>query len=139
MASFKSEQEKAQEATPPSGEELTIFDKICSGEIPAAVLYEDEKCMAFKDVAPVAKDHFLVIPKTKFKQGLSQLSLAQEGKHEEILGHLMVTVAKVAKAQGLAENGYRLVINDGKHGCQSVYHLHIHVIGGQQLTWPPGV
>jgi diadenosine tetraphosphate (Ap4A) HIT family hydrolase len=80
--------------------------------------------------------HFLVIPKDR--KGLSQLSNADDS-HEAMLGHLMVTVAKVAKQEGLDATGYRVVINDGKDGCQSVYHLHIHVIGGQQLSWPPGV
>ena len=126
------EQAKAQTATP---EEITIFDKIVKKEIPANILYEDDICMAFSDVNPVAKTHFLIIPKDR--QGLSQLQFAEE-KHAQLLGHLMVTVAKVAKEQGLSD-GYRVVINDGKLGCQSVYHLHIHVIGGQQLSWPPGV
>lgn len=83
--------------------------------------------MAFSDVNPVAKVHFLVIPKNR--QGLTQLSKATE-EHEKLLGHLMVTVAKVAKQQGL-DDGFRVVVNDGKEGCQSVYHLHLHVIGGQ--------
>uniref|UniRef100_A0A7S3N237 HIT domain-containing protein n=1 Tax=Strombidium inclinatum TaxID=197538 RepID=A0A7S3N237_9SPIT len=119
--------------------EPTIFDMICSGTIPANVVYEDEKCLVFHDVAPQAKVHMLVIPKTSSKKGLSQLCKAQEGVHEEILGHLMVTAAKVARSEGLAEEGYRLVVNDGPLGCQSVYHLHIHILGGQQLSWPPGV
>ena len=91
--------------------------------------------MAFRDINAVAATHFLVIPKNR--QGLSQLSKANDS-HKELLGHLMVVCAKVA-AQEKLDDGWRLVVNDGKHGCQSVYHLHLHVIGGQQLSWPPGV
>ena len=118
------EQAKAQTAI---AEEVTIFDKIVKKEIPAAVVYEDDLCMAFKDVAPVAAKHFLLIPKNR--QGLSQISKATDA-HKELLGHLMVIAAKVANQEGMSESGYRLVINDGKEGCQSVYHLHIHIIGG---------
>ena len=84
--------------------------------------------MAFRDIAPVAKVHFLVIPKNR--DGLDQLSKAEE-RHEALLGHLMVVAAQVAKQEGISESGFRTVINSGKEGCQSVYHLHIHVIGGQ--------
>ena len=104
------EQAKAQTA---QAEEVTIFDKIVSKEIPAKVIYEDDICMAFNDVSPAAKTHFLVIPKNR--QGLTQLCKATE-EHEKLLGHLMVIVAKVAREQGL-DNGYRVVINDGKDGC----------------------
>ena len=90
---------------------------ICDRKIPADIVYEDDKCLAFKDVNPVAQTHILVIPKTSHKQGLSQLSKAREGQHESILGHLMVTATKVAADLGLSEKGYRIVINDGKHGC----------------------
>ena len=106
---------------------MTIFDKIVKKEIPAKILYEDDKCLAFSDVAPVAKTHFLVIPKNR--DGLTGISKAEE-KHAALLGHLMVVCAKVAKQEGLDGSGYRTVINDGAEGCQSVYHLHIHVIGG---------
>ena len=121
-----------------SGEavEDTIFDKIVRKEIPADIIFEDDKCVAFKDIAPVAAKHFLVIPKNR--DGLTGISKAEE-RHAALLGHLMVVVAKVAAEQGLAEQGYRTVINEGAQGCQSVFHLHIHVIGGQQLSWPPGV
>ena len=115
--------------------EPTIFDKIVSKEIPATVLYEDNLAMAFKDVNPVAKTHFLVIP--KIRAGLTRLSKATE-EHKTLLGQLMYTASVVAKQENL-DAGYRCVINDGVEGCQSVYHLHVHVIGGQQLSWPPGV
>ena len=104
------EQEKAQTA---QAEEVTLFDKIVKKEIPADIIYEDDQCLAFKDISPVAKTHFLVIPKDR--DGLSQLMFAEE-RHEKLLGHLMVTAAKVAKQQGL-EEGFRIVINDGKNGC----------------------
>ena len=115
---------------------MTIFDKIVRKEIPATIIYEDDKCLAFRDIAPVAKVHFLVIPKDR--DGLTGLSKAED-RHAALLGHMMVAAAKTAEQEGMGQSGYRLVINEGKHGCQSVYHLHIHVIGGQQLSWPPGV
>ena len=105
------EQEKAQTA---GEEEVTIFDKIVAKEIPADVIYEDDKCLAFRDIAPVAKVHFLVIPKNR--DGLTGISKAED-RHAELLGHLMVVCAKVAKQEGLGESGYRTVINDGKQGC----------------------
>ena len=114
--------------------EPTLFDKIVAKEIPADVIYEDNLCMAFRDIAPQAKTHFLVIP--KIRAGLTQLSKANED-HKALLGHLLFTAQAVAKQEKL-DAGFRVVINDGVEGCQSVYHLHIHVLGGQQLTWPPG-
>uniref|UniRef100_A0A7S3FK91 HIT domain-containing protein n=1 Tax=Prasinoderma singulare TaxID=676789 RepID=A0A7S3FK91_9VIRI len=127
------EQAKAQAAANDDGEP-TIFDKIIAKEIPAEVIYEDETCMAFRDINAQAPTHFLVIPKVR--DGLTRLSNATE-KHKAVLGHCMWAAAHVAKEQGLAK-GYRTVINDGPEGCQSVYHLHIHVLGGKQLSWPPG-
>lgn len=114
--------------------EPTLFDKIVAKQIPAAVLYEDESCLAFKDVGPQAPVHFLVIPKQR--DGLSRLAAA-ETRHEALLGHLMVVASRVAKEQGLGD-GFRVVVNDGPDGSQSVYHLHLHVLGGRQMTWPPG-
>ena len=127
------EQAKAQVPKPV---EVTIFDKIVRKEIPATIIYEDDQCLAFRDINPVAKIHFLVIPKNR--DGLTGLSKAED-RHAALLGHLMVAAAKTAEKEGMGSSGYRMVINDGPHGCQSVYHMHIHVIGGQQLTWPPGV
>uniref|UniRef100_A0A6V2PK39 HIT domain-containing protein n=1 Tax=Heterosigma akashiwo TaxID=2829 RepID=A0A6V2PK39_HETAK len=115
--------------------ETTIFDKIISKEIPANIIHEDELCIAFHDVNPQAPVHFLVIPKSK--DGLNKLSNAREDQ-KALLGHLLFTAQEVAGKEGLAEGGFRTVINDGRNGCQSVYHLHIHVLGGRQLTWPPG-
>ena len=112
----------------------TIFDKILSGEIPCEKVFSDEKCLAFKDITPQAPTHILLIPKVR--AGLTRISNAVES-HQQILGKLMYTASLVAKQEKL-DNGYRLVINDGVEGCQSVYHLHVHLIGGRQLTWPPG-
>lgn len=127
-------------------EEVTIFDRIVRKEIPAKIIYEDEHSLAFRDINPVTPTHFLVIPKNR--NGLTGLRKATE-EHAQLLGHLLIVCAKVAKQEGL-EDGYRTVINDGKHSGkdlsflksfigQTVFHLHIHVIGGKQLSWPPGV
>jgi histidine triad (HIT) family protein len=113
----------------------TFFDKIVSKQIPANIIFEDDLCMAFRDINPQGPVHFLVIPKDK--QGLNRLSSAQE-HHKELLGHLLFVAQKVAHQEGLVDGGFRTVINDGVHGAQSVYHLHIHVVGGRQLSWPPG-
>ncbi|RWS31657.1 histidine triad nucleotide-binding protein 1-like protein [Leptotrombidium deliense] len=123
------EAKKAQTAKPTSD---TIFGKIIRGEIPSKFLHEDDKCIVIDDVNPQAPVHFLVIP----KKPITQLSKAEDGD-EQILGHLMIVAKKVAQQKGLS-NGFRLVINDGREGCQSVYHLHLHVLGGRQLGWPPG-
>jgi histidine triad (HIT) family protein len=117
-----------------AGEEVTLFDKIVSKEIPSTIVYEDDKALAFRDISPCAPTHILIIPKRK--DGLSQLSKAQE-RHTMLLGHLMLVASKVAAQENLSQ-GYRIVVNDGKEGCQSVYHLHLHLIGGKQLGWPPG-
>lgn len=140
-----SEAEKAQTAAP-GGD--TIFGKILRGEIPTQFIYEDDQvcwscppcpdshftfqCVAFNDISPTAPVHFLVIP----RKPIAQLSTAEDGD-EQLIGHLMIVARKLAKERGLGD-GFRIVINDGKQGCQSVYHLHIHVIGGKQLGWPPG-
>ncbi|KAH8337557.1 hypothetical protein KR074_003621, partial [Drosophila pseudoananassae] len=128
-ARMASEVEKAQGA---AASEDTIFGKILRKEIPCKFIHEDDKCVAFHDVAPQAPTHFLVIP----RKPIAQLSLAEDGD-ADLLGHLMLVGRKVAKELGLAE-GYRVVINNGKHGAQSVYHLHLHFLGGRQMQWPPG-
>ncbi|CAH0491755.1 unnamed protein product [Peronospora farinosa] len=112
----------------------TIFDKIIRKEIPAKIAYEDEQCLAFHDVNPQAPVHILIIPKKH--DGLTQLAHAEE-RHEALLGHLLYTAKLVAKQQQL-DKGFRIVINDGEDGCQSVFHLHLHVLGGRKLGWPPG-
>uniref|UniRef100_A0AAZ1XEC2 HIT domain-containing protein n=1 Tax=Oreochromis aureus TaxID=47969 RepID=A0AAZ1XEC2_OREAU len=110
----------------------TIFSKVIDKSIPADIIYEDEKCLAFRDISPQAPVHFLVIPRIP----IPRISEAKDDD-AELLGHLLVVAKNVAKQESLTE-GYRVVINDGKHGAQSVYHLHIHVLGGRQMKWPPG-
>eukprot|EP00440_Ansanella_granifera_P018971 gb/GFBE01020614.1/.p1 GENE.gb/GFBE01020614.1/~~gb/GFBE01020614.1/.p1 ORF type:complete len:197 (+),score=28.70 gb/GFBE01020614.1/:1-591(+) len=111
----------------------TIFDKIIRKEIPSKIVHEDDRALAFRDVSPQGPVHILVIPKVR--DGLTQLSKARDDQ-EALLGHLMLVASRVGKAE--CPEGFRVVINDGKHGAQSVYHLHVHVIGGRQMGWPPG-
>ena len=111
----------------------TLFTKIINKEIPADIVYEDDICLAFRDINPQAPVHVLIIPK---KEIVSIGTLTDEDK--DILGHIMVTTAKIAKQEGLDENGYRVVTNIGENGGQSVFHLHFHLLGGRKLTWPPG-
>lgn len=114
-----------------SSKQPTIFDKIIQKEIPAKILFEDEKCLAFHDVAPQAPVHFLVIPKERIDM-IENATIDDQ----KILGHIMRVAGQLGKQQ--APDGFRLVVNNGIAGCQSVYHLHIHVLGGRQLKWPPG-
>jgi len=111
----------------------TIFTKIINKEIPADILYEDDDVLAFKDVSPQAPVHFLVIPKTAIKT-INDIDESQA----TLIGKLVLTAQKVAKQQGIAENGYRLVMNCNEDGGQTVYHIHLHVLGGRSLAWPPG-
>ena len=105
-----------------------------SGAIPSTKVYEDALVYAFRDISPVAPTHIILVPKSR--DGLDGISDATD-RHAPLLGHLMVKAAEIARAEGLGA-GYRLVINNGEQGCQSVPHLHIHIIGGKQLAWPPG-
>jgi len=114
--------------------EATIFDKIISKEIPSDIVYEDDRCLVFKDINPVAPVHLLVIPKRR--EGLTQLRNANE-ENEYMLGHLLRVAGEQGKA-AVGDGGFRIVINDGRQAAQTVFHLHIHVIGGRDLTWPPG-
>ncbi|XP_020583093.1 14 kDa zinc-binding protein [Phalaenopsis equestris] len=127
-----SEKDAALAAVP--SDSPTIFDKIIKKELPTTVVYEDDKALAFRDINPQAPTHILIIPKVK--DGLTGLSKAEE-RHIEILGYLLYIAKVVAKQEGLVD-GFRTVINDGPNGCQSVYHLHIHLLGGRQMEWPPG-
>ncbi len=110
----------------------TIFGKIIRREIPADIIYEDDLALAFKDVNPQAPVHILVIP----KKPLARLADA-ESQDSDLLGHLLLTAQRVAEQAGLT-NGYRVVINTGPDGGQTVYHLHLHILGGRPLSWPPG-
>jgi histidine triad (HIT) family protein len=110
----------------------TIFSKIIRREIPADIVYEDDLALAFKDITPQAPVHILIIP----KKPLPQLAAAESEDHA-LMGHLLLTVKHVAKLVGL-ENGYRVVINNGADGGQTVDHLHLHILGGRPMHWPPG-
>lgn len=110
-----------------------VFARILRGEIPAQVLHEDDRCMAFRDVMPVAPTHFLVIP----RKPIARLVGADAGD-AELLGHLLVVAARVARDLGVADDGFRVVINNGAGGGQTVFHLHVHVLAGRDLEWPPG-
>ncbi len=112
---------------------MTIFKKIIDKKIPATVVYEDDQCLAFKDVQPQAPVHVLLIPKKEIPSH-ADLSAADE----KLMGHLMMKAATIAKELGLSEDGYRLVINTKGNGGQSVDHLHIHILGGRAMKWPPG-
>ncbi|CAJ0936576.1 unnamed protein product [Ranitomeya imitator] len=158
-AAQEAQRAAAQTASP------TIFSRILDRTLPADIIYEDDQCLAFRDVAPQAPVHFLVIPKVQIPR-ISQVAQedkehGNQGKHRvtkrgpalsypmftlvtgivgrwrALLGHLLVTASHLAQKEGLV-NGYRIVINDGQQGAQSVYHLHLHVIGGRQMRWPPG-
>ena len=111
----------------------TIFGKIIRREIPADIVYEDDHVLAFRDVAPQAPTHVIVIPKEPL---VSLLDATPD--QTLLLGHLMQAAVHVARTLGLAEDGFRVVVNVGKDGGQSVDHLHLHVLGGRHLTWPPG-
>jgi histidine triad (HIT) family protein len=110
----------------------TIFGKIIRKEIPADIVYEDELAIAFKDINPQAPVHLLVIP----KQPIPSLAEAESQDHR-LMGHLLLTAKRVAAQAGLT-NGYRIVINTGDDGGQTVYHLHLHILGGRSMHWPPG-
>jgi histidine triad (HIT) family protein len=110
----------------------TIFGKIIRREIPADIIYEDNLAIAFNDINPQAPVHILVIP----KQPIAKLADAESQDHA-LMGHLLLTAKRVAAQAGLT-NGYRVVINTGEDGGQTVYHLHLHILGGRPLAWPPG-
>jgi histidine triad (HIT) family protein len=112
---------------------MTIFKKILDGEIPATIIYQDDLCIAFRDIDPQAPTHVLVIPRKE----IPSLADASPDDHR-LLGHLLIKAAEIAASEGLAENGYRVVINVGNNGGQAVDHLHLHVLGGRRMKWPPG-
>lgn len=111
----------------------TLFEKIISREIPAEILYEDDLCLCFKDISPKAPTHLLLVP----KKPIPRIAEASE-EDQNTLGHMMLVVGKIATQVGLTETGFRTVINNGKDGGETVPHLHIHILGGRALTWPPG-
>lgn len=111
----------------------TIFGKIIRKEIPAQIVYETERVLAFRDINPVAPVHVLVIPKKPIESVATAVSA-----DAEVLGELMLAAGEVARREGLETGGYRVVTNIGADGGQTVFHLHLHVIGGRPMSWPPG-
>lgn len=109
----------------------TLFARIIKREIPADIIYEDEQCLAFRDINPQAPVHFLVIP----KEPIAKLSDANDS-HRELLGHLLLVASQVAGEEGLTD--FRLNVNNGEGASQTVFHLHVHVLGGRSFSWPPG-
>lgn len=110
-----------------------LFCKIAAGEIPVDILHDDTEIMAFRDINPQAPSHLLVIP----KQHIATINEA-DTKDEQLLGRMVLTAKRLAKKEGLTEKGYRLVFNVNSGGGQTVYHIHLHTLGGRQMTWPPG-
>ncbi|MDI9402194.1 MAG: histidine triad nucleotide-binding protein [Limisphaerales bacterium] len=111
----------------------TLFERIISRQIPADIVFENEELLAFRDINPQAPVHVLVIP----KRVVARIGEAQSGD-QELLGSLLLAAAQIARQLGLAESGYRLVINNGPDGGETVPHLHCHILGGRSLGWPPG-
>ena len=111
----------------------TLFEKIIAREIPAAIVYEDDTVLAFRDIKPQAPTHVLIVPKKLIPR------IAEAGaEDQQLLGQLLLKAAEVAGKLGLAASGYRLVINNGPDGGETVPHLHCHILGGRHLAWPPG-
>ena len=112
---------------------MTLFEKIIARQIPAEVVYEDDLVLAFRDIMPQAPTHILIVP----KKAIARVAEAGGGD-QALLGHLLLKAAEVADKVGLKDGGYRLVINNGRNGGESVPHLHCHILGGRQMAWPPG-
>ena len=112
---------------------MTIFEKIIVREIPADIVFEDDRCLAFRDISPQAPVHILVVPKRAIPRVGESLP-----SDAELLGHLLVTAGQIARSEGIADSGFRLVLNNGADGGEAVPHLHVHLLGGRPLAWPPG-
>ncbi|HBM78157.1 MAG TPA: histidine triad nucleotide-binding protein [Verrucomicrobiales bacterium] len=113
--------------------EKTIFQKIVDREIPADIIYEDDQCLCFRDIAPQAPVHLLLIPKNLIVR-IGEADPADQ----DLLGHLLTRIRIIAEQEGLSEDGFRVVINNGRDGGEAVPHLHLHLLAGRQLGWPPG-
>jgi len=111
----------------------SIFSKIIAREIPAEIIYEDDLCVAFRDIHPQAPVHILIIPKKEIPR-VAEIEVADE----PLLGHMVYTAQVIARKEGLDSTGFRLVINNGPDGGETVPHLHVHLLGGRALGWPPG-
>lgn len=112
---------------------MTLFEKIIAREIPADIVFEDDHCLAFRDIAPQAPTHVLLVP----KRAIPRIGAATPADHA-VLGHLLVKAGEVARTIGLENSGFRVVINHGPDGGETVPHLHLHILGGRPLAWPPG-
>jgi histidine triad (HIT) family protein len=112
---------------------MTLFERIIKREVPAQIVYEDGQCVAVHDINPKAPVHILIIPRTV----VPRLGDAAK-EHAALLGHLLLTAAAIARDEGIENTGYRVVINHGAHAGESVPHLHVHLLGGRQMKWPPG-
>lgn len=112
---------------------MTLFEKISSRQIPADIVYEDDLILALRDINPGAPIHILVVPKKPIPR-IAEAAL----EDQSVLGHLLLKAAEIAANAGLEKNGYRLVINNGPDAGESVPHLHLHILGGRKLSWPPG-
>ena len=110
-----------------------IFCAIVEGRAPASIVYSDELCCAFMDVQPVNQGHILVIPREHITG-----PQAIDGDNADVAGHLIAVSTRIARELGIAADGYRLVLNEGRQGGQSVYHMHLHLLGGRPMGWPPG-
>ncbi len=122
---------RAPPAVPVADSDKTLFQKIADGEIPADVVYQDDRAVAFRDIAPQAPTHVLIVP----RQPIPRADAIDEAD-EALVGHLFTVARKVAEAEGLSD--YRLVVNNGEGAGQTVFHLHVHLLGGRGLQWPPG-
>lgn len=112
---------------------MTLFERIIARQIPADIVYEDDHVLAFRDIKPQAPTHVLIVP----KKAIQRIHEAA-ANDAAVLGHLLLKAAEVARRLGLSETGYRLVINNGRDGGETVPHLHCHILGGRPLAWPPG-
>jgi histidine triad (HIT) family protein len=110
-----------------------IFTKIIAKQIPAKIVYEDDRVLAFRDIKPEAPVHVLIVPKREIAN-----VTAARAEDENLLGHLLTVAAEIARSEGVSDTGYRLVINNGRNAGQAVPHLHVHLLGGRALGWPPG-
>lgn len=111
----------------------TIFGAILRGEIPSARVWEDDHCIAFRDISPASPTHILVIPR-KLIPTIADATT----EDKELLGHMLLVCGEIARQEGIAQDGFRIVINTNVDGGQTVYHLHMHILGGRRLGWPPG-
>lgn len=112
----------------------TIFSKIIKREIPADIVFESENILAFRDINPKAPTHILIIPKIE----IPTIREIKGTEHAELLGEMFDAANQIAKSEGIYDDGFRLVFNCGENGGQEVYHIHIHLLGGRKMTWPPG-